>query len=120
MLKIDLIFFGVMNIVVIPVLAYIYGDIILWAPRNIPTEMMMNAIYISMGIMMLVISKNPRDHKGFLDFLILTSIVHAIVMFYYAENLLHIVDVMIMGTMGIIPLILYPWNLKKFLSYNLA
>lgn len=119
LLRFDLIFFGVLNIFVIPVLTYFYGDIMLWQPRNIPTEMMMNAIYISMGILMLIVAKNPRNHKGFLDFLILSSIAHALVMLYFTENIFHFLDVIIMGAMGVIPLILYPWKLKKFLIYNL-
>ena len=114
LLKIDLIFFGVLNIFVIPVLAYFYGDIILWQPRNIPTEMMMNGIYISMGLIMIIIARNPKNNKAFLDFVILSSIVHALVMLYYTENLFHIVDVILLGTMGIVPLLLYPWKLKKF------
>lgn len=110
--------FGFLNVFVIPVLTFFFGDIMLWQPRNIPTEMMINVIYISMGIVMLIIARNPLTHKGFVDFIILSSILHALVMFFYAENLFHIGDVIVLGAMGLIPLIIYPWKIKKFLSYK--
>jgi len=117
LLRIYLYIFGILAIIVIPLGAVVLGDTILWTPRNIPTEMMMNSIFVAMGIVMILSARNPLVHKAFVDFIILSNIIHAIIMLIFAQTALHLlVDVTIVGTMGGLPLLFYPWGLNNFLK----
>lgn len=49
--------------------------------------MMLSIVYLAMGIVMIATSKNPPDHKSFIDFLLLTNLAHAILMLFSARNL---------------------------------
>ncbi|MHA2105716.1 MAG: hypothetical protein ACW981_20000 [Candidatus Hodarchaeales archaeon] len=119
-LKYYLLFFGLLNIFVISFSApLIFGDILLWQPRNIPVEIMISVLYFSLGIVMVFASKNPGSHKLFIDFVILTNILHALVMLLFITNIYQIIfDVVTIGLMGLIPLLIYPWDLKSFLQEN--
>ena len=98
---------------------FLFGDLILWQPRNIPVEIMISVIYFAMGIIMIVSAGNPLRHKSFLDFVIIANILHAIVMVVYAKNFLHlIVDAIPIGLMGVLPLLFYPWGLSKIFRYQ--
>ncbi len=80
--------------------------------------MMMSSIFVAMGIVMILIAKNPRAHKAFVDFIIISNIFHAIVMLIYAQNVMQILaDVTVVGAMGVLPLWFYPWGLKNFLRF---
>jgi hypothetical protein len=109
--------FGLLNIFVISfTVPLLFGDLLLWQPRNIPVETMISVIYLAMGIIMIFCTGNPLAHKSFLDFVILANILHAIVMIVFAKNVLHlIIDALPIGLMGVLPLFLYPWGLSKFL-----
>ena len=68
LLKIYFWVFGLLNIFVISfTVPLVFGDLFLWHPRNIPTEMMMSVIYLAMGIIMIVCAKSPEKHKSFAD-----------------------------------------------------
>ncbi len=112
--------FGFLNVFVISfTVPLLFGDIFLWHPRNIPDEMMISVIYLTMGIVMIFSASNPVAHKSFLDFVIIANILHAGVMLIYARNVYHVViDVTSVGAMGILPLFFYPWRIKNFLKYN--
>ena len=112
--------FGLLNIFVISfTVPVLFGDLLLWQPRNMPVEMMIGVIYFAMGIIMILSASNPLAHKSFLDFVIISNILHVIVMVVYAKNILHlIVDVIPIGLMGVLPLIFYPWGLSRFLRYS--
>ena len=111
--------FGLLNIFVISFTAPIlFGDLLLWQPRNMPVEMMISVIYFAMGIIMILSAGNPLAHKSFLDFVIIANILHAIIMILYAKNFLHLImDAIPIGIMGMLPLLFYPWGLGKFLRY---
>jgi hypothetical protein len=95
-----------------------FGDVLLWSPRNIPTELMIGGLYFAVGIVMILVARNPLSHKAFVDFVVISNILHAIVMLVYATNVLQVVlDVGFVGSMGVLPLLFYPWGLKKFLQY---
>lgn len=117
LLKVYLWVFGLLNIFVISfTIPLLFGDLLLWHPRNLPTEMMMSVIYFSMGILMINCAGQPQDHKSFIDFLIIANILHSAVMLFYADNTVHImVDSLSIGSMGVIPLFIYPWGYKNFL-----
>jgi hypothetical protein len=115
-----LLIFGFLNIFVVSfTVPILFGDRLLWHPRNVPDEMMLSVIYLAMGIVMVAAAWRPLTHKAFVDFLILGSLLHAIVMLACAEHILHIVfDVATVGVMGLLPLFLYPWRLTSFLRYG--
>jgi hypothetical protein len=49
----------------------------------------------------------------------LTNILHALVMLLFITNIYQIIfDVVTIGLMGLIPLLIYPWDLKSFLQEN--
>ena len=111
--------FGIGNIITSVGVPVFFGDELLWHPRSLPTDLMVGSIYMAMGIIMVLVAKYPKKHKGFIDFIIVSNILHAIVMIVFAQRPSHIyLDSGFIGAMGIIPLFLYPWPLRKFLNYN--
>jgi hypothetical protein len=115
-LKAYLYLFGFLNIFIVSTIPVIFGDVFLWQPRNIPTEIMIASLYLSMGVVMVFAARKPEKHKAFVDFLIIANILHASVMLVTAQNILQIVlDVFLIGAMGVLPLLFYPWGLRNFL-----
>ena len=115
-LKSYLYIFGFLNIFVISTVPVIFGDVFLWQPRNLPTEIMMASLYFSMGLVMVFAARSPEKHKSFVDFLVLGNTLHALVMLITAQNSLQIIlDVIPIGAMGILPLFFYPWGVRNFL-----
>ncbi len=120
LLKIYLYSFGLINIIFVTfVVPLVFGDQLLWLPRNTPDEAMISGLYFTMGVMMILAAKNPLEHKSLVDFIILANVIHGAIMFYFAENFLHvIIDVSSMLLMGLLPLVFYPWGLKNLFRYN--
>ena len=118
-LRYYLLIFGLLNIFVISfTVPLLLGDWLLWEPRNFAVEMMMRSIYLTMGIVMVRIAKNPLPHKAFIDFLVIANLAHAFVMLIFTENIWQlIVDVGVITLMGALPLFFYPWGLRQFLRY---
>jgi hypothetical protein len=115
-LKYYLYVFGFLSIFVITTVPIVFGDVFLWTPRNLPTEVMLAAIYLSMGMVMIVVAKNPMGQKSFIDFLIVANLLHAFVMLVTVQHPLQIIlDVVPIGAMGLLPFIFYPWGLRNFL-----
>ena len=112
--------FGLLNILIISfAVPLLFGDMFFWEPRNIPDELMISVFYLSMGIVMILSAKNPLAHKSFLDFVIIANILHAFVMVISAKNIFHVVvDSLSIGLMGVLPLLFYPWGLRRFLSFQ--
>jgi hypothetical protein len=46
--------FGIANLITAFGIPLFFGDLLLWTPRNLPTELMVGSLYFAMGIMMLV------------------------------------------------------------------
>ena len=118
-LKRYLLIFGLLNIFVISfTIPLLFGDWLLWEPRNLAVEMMMSSIYLAMGIVMVLIARNPLPHKAFIDFLVIANLAQAFVMQIFSENIWHLVfDVGAIALMGALPLVFYPWGLRRFLRY---
>ena len=118
-LKQYLLIFGLLNIFVISVtVPLLLGDWLLWEPRNLAVEMMMSSIYLAMGIVMVLIARNPLPHKAFIDFLVVANLGHAFVMLIFSENIWQLVfDAGVIALMGALPLFFYPWGLRQFLRY---
>lgn len=114
LLRIYLYVFGLAHLVANPILP-LFGDHLLWSPRNIPTEIMMSGIYVAMSVVMLLSAKEPEKHKAFVDFVILANVVHGIIMLVLAQNVAHLVDAAVVGLTGVLPLFFYPWGLKNLL-----
>ena len=111
---------GLLNIFVISLaVPLLLGDLLLWHPRNIPDESMISVIYLSMGVLMIAVARKPlAHHKSYVDFLVLSNVLHAAVMLLYARNVYHVVvDVAGVGALGRAPLFFYPWGLRQFLRY---
>jgi hypothetical protein len=111
--------FGLLNIFVISfTIPLLFGDWLLWEPRNLAVEMMMSSIYLAMGIVMVLIAKDPLSHKAFIDFLVIANLGHAFVMLIFSETIWQLVfDVGAIALMGALPLFFYPWGLRNFLRY---
>ncbi|HSG45490.1 MAG TPA: hypothetical protein VLA72_20275 [Anaerolineales bacterium] len=77
---------------------------------------MMSSLYLAMGVVMVFAARSPVKHKAFVDFLILANVLHALVMLFTAQSMWQVIlDVIPIGLMGILPLVFYPWGMKKFL-----
>ena len=118
-LKQYLLIFGLLNIFVISfTVPLLLGDWLLWEPRNLAVEMMMSSIYLAMGIVMVLIARNPLPHKAFIDFLVVANLGHAFVMLIFSKNVWQVVfDVGAIALMGALPLFFYPWGLRLLLRY---
>jgi hypothetical protein len=114
-----LLIFGLLNIFVISfTIPLLFGDWLLWEPRNQAVEMMMSSIYLAMGIVMMLIARDPLPHKAFIDFLVIANLGHAFVMLIFSETIWQLVfDVGAIALMGALPLFFYPWGLQQFLRY---
>jgi hypothetical protein len=93
-LKYYLYVFGFANLFLLSFGPILLGDLLLWSPRNIPTELMIASIYFAMGIIMLITAKNPFSHKSFVDFVVVANIFHAIVMIIFAQNIFHLESIL--------------------------
>jgi hypothetical protein len=112
---------GFSNIFLVSTLPVIFGDVFLWQPRNLPTEIMMASLYFAMGLVMVFAARKPEQHKAFVDFLVIANVLHAGVMLLTAQNTLQIfLDVIPIGVMGLLPLSIYPWGLKNFLFGDMS
>ena len=78
----------------------------------------MSSIYLAMGIVMVLIAKDPLPHKAFIDFLVIANLGHAFVMLIFTESAWQLLfDVGVIALMGALPLFFYPWGLRQFLRY---
>ncbi|MFW9838362.1 MAG: DUF6632 domain-containing protein [Candidatus Thorarchaeota archaeon] len=105
--------FGLLSATVVAIGPYFLGNELLWQPRNLPTEIMMSGIYFSFGLVMILAARDPTKHKLFIDFLILSNIIHAFIMIVFAQTVIQIVvDAGLIGLMGLLPLFVYPWGIR--------
>ena len=119
LLKICLYIFGIGNIVTSLLTPLLLGEALLWEPRNLATDLMLGSVYLAMGIGMICIAKKPESQKGFIDFVVMSNIFHAIVMIVFAQKPIHVyLDAGYVGLMGVMPLFIYPWGIKNFLRFN--
>ena len=52
--------FGFGNIVTSFGIPVLFGDELLWHPRNLPTDTMVGSLYLAMGIIMVLVAKHPE------------------------------------------------------------
>ena len=105
-LQVYLRYYGIISLFIIPTVPFIFRDIFMWEPKNIPLEIMTVSLYFVLGIQMLNISRNPEPHKAFIDFIILASFIHSAIMLVFAEGINHILFAVVpIASMAVWPLI---------------
>ena len=55
-----------------------------WSPAQWEYELMIQGIYMTLGIMMIISAKNPVRNSMFIWFVVWSSVVHAVIMAYQA------------------------------------
>ena len=55
-----------------------------WSPSQWEYELMIQGIYMTLGIMMIISAKNPVRNSMFIWFVVWSSVVHAVIMAYQA------------------------------------
>ena len=112
-------FFGIAKIASSFTIPLVLGDTILWQPRNLPTDLMVGSLYLAMGIGMVCIARTVEKHKGFIDFIVMANVFHAVIMIVFAQKPIHIyLDAGFIGLMGLLPLLVYPWGVANFLRHR--
>ena len=80
-LRIMLIILGIFLIVgVYPMMNWIWPDGWGWEPRQYEYEQMIIGIYATLGVFLLIASRNPLAHKSLIWFTVWSSIVHGGIM----------------------------------------
>lgn len=82
-LRYALIFFGIFLFLVYP-LMYIWPSGWRWEPSQYKYEQMIIGIYATLGVFLLIASKNPLENVSLISFTIWSSVVHATIMLLQA------------------------------------
>jgi hypothetical protein len=99
-----LITFGIFSIVILSFpTPFLFVDALLFEPRSLPLEVMISSFYLALGFVMIRAARNPLEHKGVIENVILSSIMHAIIMVVFAQNTLQVVlDAGAVALMGVL------------------
>ena len=76
--------FGLAFIFIIPIMKLDLFGGWAWSPAQWEYELMIQGIYMTLGIMMVVSAKNPVRNSMFIWFVVWSSVVHAVIMAYQA------------------------------------
>ena len=76
--------FGLAFIFIIPIMKLDLFGGWAWSPAQWEYELMIQGIYITLGIMMIISAKNPVKNSMFIWFVVWSSVVHAVIMAYQA------------------------------------
>ena len=76
--------FGLAFIFIIPIMKLDLFGGWAWSPAQWEYELMIQGIYMTLGIMMIISAKNPVRNSMFIWFVVWSSVVHAVVMAYQA------------------------------------
>jgi len=80
-LKIVLWVFGLFLILgLYPLMNWIWPDGWAWEPRQTEYEQMIQGIYVTLGVFLVIAAKNPLAHRSLIQFTIWSSVVHAGIM----------------------------------------
>ncbi len=63
-----------------PLMNWIWPEGWAWEPRQTEYEQMIQGIYATLGIFLVIASRRPREHRSLIQFTIWSSIVHAVIM----------------------------------------
>ena len=76
--------FGLAFIFIIPIMKLDLFGGWAWSPAQWEYELMIQGIYMTLGIMMIISAKNPVRNSMFIWFVVWSSVVHALIMAYQA------------------------------------
>ena len=76
--------FGLAFIFIIPIMKLDLFGGWAWSPAQWEYELMIQGIYMTLGIMMIISAKNPIKNSMFIWFVVWSSVVHAVIMAYQA------------------------------------
>ena len=76
--------FGLAFIFIIPIMKLDLFGGWAWSPAQWEYELMIQGIYMTLGIMMIISAKNPVRNSIFIWFVVWSSVVHAVIMAYQA------------------------------------
>ena len=76
--------FGLAFIFIIPIMKLDLFGGWAWSPAQWEYELMIQGIYMTLGIMMIISAKNPVGNSMFIWFVVWSSVVHAVIMAYQA------------------------------------
>ena len=80
-LKVVLVVFGILFIVGIYLMMWLWPSGYAWTPRQSEYEQMMMGIYATLGIFLILAAKDPVANASLIWFTIWSSIVHGCIMF---------------------------------------
>jgi hypothetical protein len=83
-LKSALLVFGLIFVIGLPVMMHLWPAGWTWEPRQPEYEQMMMGIYGTLGIFLIMASRNPHKHTSLIWFTIWSSIVHGAIMLVQA------------------------------------
>lgn len=87
LLKIVLVVVGLIFLVgVFPLMMYLWPSGWRWQPNQPEYEQMILGVYATLGIFLLVASRNPAEHRSLIAFTAWSSLVHAAIMAAQAIN----------------------------------
>ena len=76
--------FGLAFIFIIPIMKLDLFGGWAWSPAQWEYELMIQCIYMTLGIMMIISAKNPLKNSMFIWFVVWSSVVHGVIMAYQA------------------------------------
>jgi len=79
-LKIALVVFGLIFIFAIWPLMFVWPSGWAWIPPQSDYEQMIVGVYATLGVFLIIASKNPLEHRSLIWFTVWSSVVHATIM----------------------------------------
>ena len=76
--------FGLAFLFIIPIMKLDLFGGWAWSPAQWEYELMIQGIYMTLGIMMIISAKNPLKNSMFIWFVVWSSVVHGVIMAYQA------------------------------------
>ena len=76
--------FGLAFIFIIPIMKLDLFGGWAWSPAQWEYELLIQGIYMTLGLMMIISAKNPVRNSMFIWFVVWSSVVHAVIMAYQA------------------------------------
>ena len=76
--------FGLAFVFIVPIMKLDLFGGWAWSPAQWEYELMIQGIYMTLGIMMIISAKNPVKNSMFIWFVVWSSVVHAVIMAYQA------------------------------------
>lgn len=85
-----LLFFGLFLLVgLYPLMNWLWPDGWTWEPRQTKYEQMIQGVYATLGIFLVIASRRPSEHRSLIQFTIWSNIVHAGIMALQAGHDAH-------------------------------